>query len=62
VLVRKKLVLVVGAVLFGILAFASPAMAGGDAVPTQQSSVGSLDDSWTLGSPGSIPVITAAGL
>ncbi|MEO6085726.1 MAG: hypothetical protein ABIQ18_21695 [Umezawaea sp.] len=57
---HKKLVLVAGAVVFGTLALASPAMAA------QQSSAGSfaetvtLSDSGALGSPGSIAVPTGA--
>lgn len=62
---RKKLVLVAGAVVFGTLALASPAMACGDMVA---SAVGdeqtgglptALDDSSALGSPGSIAVPTS---
>ena len=54
---HKKLVLVAGAVVFGTLAFASPAMAAGN---VQQSSAGtvSLSDSGALGSPASIAVPT----
>jgi hypothetical protein len=60
VLVRNKLVLVAGAVVFGTLALASPAFASGAAEASADSGLtASSDGSGALGSPGSIAVPTS---